>query len=65
MNRINQKLQENKKLLSILVCPVCKGELEYLAKDDELICHQDNLAYPIREKIPVLIESDARKLTVS
>ena len=51
----------NKKILPLLVCPVCKGELEFKEKDKELICHQDKLAYPIRNGIPVLLESDARK----
>ena len=53
----------NKKILPLLVCPVCKGELEFNEKDKELICHQDKLAYPIRNDIPILLESDARQLS--
>ena len=52
----------DKKLLSILVCPLCKGEL--LFKHDELICRFDRLAYPVREGIPVMLESEARVLTL-
>ena len=55
----------NKKILSLLVCPVCKGDLEFKSKDNELVCHKDNLAYPIRKDIPILLETDARKLTVT
>ena len=48
----------DKKLLDILVCPLCKGKL--LLKQDELICRFDRLAYPIRDGIPVMLESEAR-----
>jgi uncharacterized protein len=50
------------KLLSILVCPMCKGGLEYDREADELICSVDDLAYPIRDDIPVMLESEARSL---
>ena len=53
----------DKKLLSILVCPLCKGNLEYDRKSDELICKADRLAYPIRDDIPVMLESEARSLS--
>lgn len=52
----------DKKLLSILVCPVSKGELEYKPEQKELICWQSGLAYPIRDGIPVMLEHEARKL---
>jgi uncharacterized protein YbaR (Trm112 family) len=51
------------KLLELLVCPVTKGPLEYLAQTQELISKTARLAYPIRDGIPVLIESEARPLT--
>jgi|TARA_Y100000310_G_C20632414_1_gene789342 hypothetical protein len=53
----------DKKLLSILVCPICKGSLNYDKDAQELICKADGLAYPIRDDIPVMLESEARKLT--
>ena len=53
----------DKKLLEILACPVCKGKLEYDATNNELISRAVNLAYPILEGIPVLIEAEARVLT--
>ena len=53
----------DKKLLSILVCPLCKGRLDYDGEADELICRADGLAYPIRDDIPVLLESEARSIS--
>ena len=50
------------RLLDILVCPLCKGLLEYRKDAQELICKADGLAYPIRDGIPVMLESDARKV---
>jgi uncharacterized protein YbaR (Trm112 family) len=54
----------DKKLLEILVCPVCKGKLIYVAETKELICKADRLAYPIRDEIPVMLEEEARKLSL-
>ena len=53
----------DKKLLSILVCPVSKGSLEYDREKDELVCRTSGLAYPIRDGIPVMLESEARPLS--
>lgn len=54
----------DKKLLSILVCPVSKAPLEYDKEKSELVCRASGLAYPIRDGIPVMLESEARQLTV-
>lgn len=54
----------DRKLLDILVCPLCKGDLIYRKEKQELICKADRLAYPIREEIPVMLESEARKLSL-
>ncbi len=54
----------DKKLLEILVCPLCKGRLIYVAEAGELICKLDRLAYPIRDGIPVMLEEEARKLSL-
>ena len=53
----------DKKLLAILVCPVCKGALEYRADESELVCRADGLAYPIRDGIPIMLDTEARTLT--
>ncbi len=47
----------------MLVCPVSKAPLELDRERSELICRASGLAYPIREGIPVMLESEARKLT--
>jgi uncharacterized protein YbaR (Trm112 family) len=52
----------DKKLLAILVCPICKGGLTYEKVNEELICHAENLAFPIRDGIPIMLESEARPL---
>jgi uncharacterized protein YbaR (Trm112 family) len=54
------------RLTEMLVCPVCKGPLQ-LRRDEasrpsELICPVDQLAYPIRDGIPVMLEGEARHL---
>lgn len=53
----------DKKLLDILVCPLCKGKLIYVKHSGELVCKSDKLAFPIREDIPVMLEEEARKIT--
>lgn len=55
----------DKRLLEILACPICKGPLIFQKKDKELICKVDQLAYPIRDDIPVMIEDEAREVPVS
>ncbi len=52
----------DRKLLDILVCPVCKGRLYHDKAAAELICRVDRLAYPVRDEIPVMLEDEARKL---
>ena len=52
----------DKKLLDILVCPVCKGKLVYDKSAQELICKADRLAFPINDGIPVMLEEEARPL---
>ena len=52
----------DKKLLEILVCPLCKAELVHNKSTKELICKFDRLAYPIRDDVPVMLEEEARQL---
>ena len=51
------------KLLELLVCPVTKGPLNYNRETHELISRSARLAYPVRDGIPVLLESEARTLS--
>lgn len=52
----------DKRLLDILVCPVTKGKL--VVRGDELWSTQAALAYPVRDGIPVMLEQEARALTL-
>jgi uncharacterized protein YbaR (Trm112 family) len=61
--RIRKAAMIDKRLLSILVCPVSKAPVEYDQEKDELICRASGLAYPVRDGIPVMLESEARQLT--
>ena len=48
-------------LLEIIACPVCKGKLALVG--NELCCHFDQLAFPIRDGVPVLIIDEARSIS--
>lgn len=53
------------RLLDILVCPICKGPLLFRKTAGELVCRADRLAYPVRDDIPVMLETEARKIAAS
>ena len=53
----------DKKLLAILVCPLCKGELDYKKDAEELVCKFDRLAFPVQDAIPIMLENEARQLS--
>jgi uncharacterized protein YbaR (Trm112 family) len=53
-----------RKLIDILACPLCKGSLVHDKSHSELVCCFDRLAFPIRDDIPVMLEKEARLLTV-
>ncbi len=50
------------RLIDILVCPLCKSPLEFDKAAQELICHADKLAYPVRDGIPIMWIDQARSL---
>ena len=54
----------DKRLLEILVCPLCKGPVHLDSAKQELICKPDRLAYPIHNDIPVMLVDEARCLEV-
>lgn len=60
----NALIMIDQKLLSLLVCPVSKAPLTYVPESSELVCVASGLAYPIRDDIPVMLESEARQLTL-
>lgn len=49
-------------LLEILVCPKCKGDLEYRQSEAELVCHACRLVYPIEDDIPIMLIDEAKPL---
>ncbi len=53
----------DKKLLDILACPLCKNKLVYHQANQALCCLLDNLAFPIHDGIPVMLEDAARSLS--
>lgn len=50
------------RLIEILVCPICKGPLDFRKAQQELVCRPCRLAYPVRDDIPVMLEEEARQL---
>jgi len=50
------------KLLELLVCPLTKGRLSFNRETNELISQSAQLAYPIRDGIPIMLVSEARKI---
>jgi uncharacterized protein len=50
------------KLLEILVCPLTKSPLTYDRERNELVSKQANLAYPIRDGIPIMLVEEARQI---
>ena len=52
----------NKELLNSIVCPVSGGDLVYDIELDELRCEKSQLAYPIKDGIPIMIPEEARQM---
>ena len=52
----------DEKLLEILVCPKCKGELEYREAESSLVCRRCMLRYPVRDDIPIMLLDEASPL---
>lgn len=50
------------RLLDLLVCPICKGPLDYERVAQELVCPRDRLAFPVRDGIPVMLVEQARDM---
>ncbi|GIW47055.1 MAG: UPF0434 protein [Deltaproteobacteria bacterium] len=52
----------DKRLLEILACPKCRGEIRPSDDESGLICDSCKLLYPIKEGIPVMLVEEALKL---
>ncbi|MBI4722927.1 MAG: Trm112 family protein [Candidatus Stahlbacteria bacterium] len=51
------------RLLEIIACPKCKGDLEYDRKNEKLLCHKCLLAYRIEDDIPIMLIEEAEPIT--
>ena len=54
----------DKKLLEMLACPITKAPLQFDKKAQELISTPARLAFPVRDGIPIMLEDEARELSV-
>jgi uncharacterized protein len=63
-NAVNPKIARciDSMILDILACPICKGKLRYDKAQQELICMFDKLAYPIKEGVPIMMVSEAKRI---
>ncbi|WP_417720342.1 Trm112 family protein [Salipiger sp.] len=52
----------DRRMLEALICPASQSALEYDAERQELVSRASNLAYPIRDGIPVMLVDEARRL---
>lgn len=52
----------DKELLSILVCPACKGEVGLDNEKNGIVCVRCSLLFPIKDGIPVMITEEAQRL---
>jgi uncharacterized protein YbaR (Trm112 family) len=51
----------DQKLLDILACPKCKGDLDYKSENEQLICNECRLIYRIEDEIPIMLIDKAEK----
>jgi uncharacterized protein len=50
------------RLLEILVCPRCKGDLRHDPEPPSLVCERCQLRYEIRDDIPIMLIDEAEPL---
>ena len=52
----------DERLLEILVCPNCRGEVEYLEAQEVIACRGEcGYRYPVRDDIPVMLVDEAER----
>ncbi|MBP7003624.1 Trm112 family protein [Amaricoccus sp.] len=56
------RVEIDRRLLELLVCPVTRGPLVYDAERGELVSKRAKLAFPVHDGIPVLLVDEARRL---
>jgi uncharacterized protein YbaR (Trm112 family) len=50
------------RMLEMLACPLTKGRLEWDGERGELVSRSARLAYPVRDGVPILLPSEARRI---
>ena len=63
--KMDNKDSFDESILDIIVCPVSKGKLILDRKTNELVSRDANLAFPIKDGIPILLIEEARKISRS
>ena len=54
----------DQKLLEILACPNCRGEVEYVEAENVIVCNGGcGYRYPVRDGIPIMLIDEAEKPT--
>lgn len=62
--RSERKSQVDPKLLELLACPLTKGPLNWDPEHSELVSRLAQLAYPVRDGIPIMLPSEARSVSI-
>jgi uncharacterized protein YbaR (Trm112 family) len=57
--KIGGDMAVSKELLDILICPVCKGELDLKEDQSGLKCRECKRVYPIRDDLPIMLKDQA------
>lgn len=52
----------DKKQIEMIVCPECNGKLSYEKNRQQLVCDNCNVAFPVKDGIPVMLIEEAIKL---
>jgi len=52
----------DKKQIELLVCPECQSKLSHDAGTKELVCDKCNIAFPVKDGIPVMLVEQSRKI---
>ncbi|NVO25866.1 Trm112 family protein [Donghicola sp. C2-DW-16] len=52
----------DRRMLEALICPLTHTTLEYDAEAQELISKSAQLAFPIRDGIPIMLPDEARRI---
>lgn len=61
---IGKLIMVDKKILSILACPQCKGEVIYVEKEEIFVCLECRLQYSVEDGIPNFLIDEAKRLEI-